>query len=90
MRQYYRRLDERRQTLEKRLEFSLIKEMEKWIYVRFGPEDEDFSNHPEQVLSIRVGTCQPSCPLSNKKNQIREDFSRMIILLKLIIKESCK
>ncbi len=54
----------------------LIIEREQQSYLRFGPEDKDFSNHPEEVLSIRVRTGQPPRPLNDRKSQI----SRMIVL----------
>ncbi len=44
--------------------------------MRFRPEDKDFSNHPEEVLSIRVRTGQPPRPLNDRNNQI----SRMTVL----------
>ena len=31
-------------------------------HMRLGPGDENLSHHPEEILSIRVGTCQPSGP----------------------------
>ncbi len=54
----------------------LIIEREKETYMRFRPEDKDFSNHPEEVLSIRVRTGQPPRPLNDRNNQI----SRMTVL----------
>lgn len=31
-------------------------------HVGLGPVDEDLSHHPEQLLSIGIGLCQPVCP----------------------------
>lgn len=31
-------------------------------HMGFGPENEDLSHHPEQLLCIRIGTGQPPCP----------------------------
>lgn len=61
----------------------LIIEREKQTYMRFGPEDKDFSNHPEEVLSIRVRTGQPPRPLNDRNNQI----SRMTVLRVIYTKE---
>lgn len=31
-------------------------------HVGLGPVDEDFSHHPEQLLCVGIGLCQPVCP----------------------------
>lgn len=36
-------------------------------HVGLGPVDEDFSHHPEQLLCIGVGLCQPVCPGGQEK-----------------------
>lgn len=38
----------------------------KHTHMGFGPENEDFSNHSEQLLCIWVWTCQPSCSASEQ------------------------
>lgn len=31
-------------------------------HVGLGPVDEDFAHHPEQLLCVGIGLCQPMCP----------------------------